>query len=88
MPKKESKDKILDKLVEFLNKHHSLLLCEIKDLPANNIHKIRKEGRETNSEILCGKTVKLFLNERLLSLMDFLNILKTVKLLNITMSKS
>jgi len=35
-----------------------LLLCEIKDLPANNIHVIRKELREINSETLCGKTVK------------------------------
>jgi ribosomal protein L10 len=58
MPKQETKDKIVNKLFEFLDTYSTALVCEIKDLPANNIHRIRKDMRETKSEVLCGKTVR------------------------------
>jgi len=57
MPKKESKDKIVQKTHTYLDKYSNVLVCEIKDLPANNIHKIRKDLRALGTEVLCGKTV-------------------------------
>jgi ribosomal protein L10 len=57
MPKQESKEKIFTKIQEFLGKYRQLLVCEIKDLPADMIHKIRKLLRNINSEVVCGKTV-------------------------------
>jgi ribosomal protein L10 len=59
MPKQESKEKIFNKIQEFLGKYRQLLVCEIKDLPADMIHKIRKLLRGINSEVVCGKTVSL-----------------------------
>jgi len=62
MPKKETKDKIIAKTNEYLNKYQNILVCEIKDLPANNTHRIRKDLRAINAEVLCGKTVLLYFN--------------------------
>lgn len=58
MPKQESKDKIYSKIQEFLDKYRQVLVCEIKDLPADIVHKIRKLLRNINSEVVCGKTVR------------------------------
>jgi len=41
---------------DFLNKYKQILICEIKDLPADMIHKVRKLLRGINSEVVCGKT--------------------------------
>ena len=57
MPKQESKVKIYTKIHSFLDKYKQLLVCEIKDLPADMIHRIRKLLRDINSEVVCGKTV-------------------------------
>jgi len=56
MPKQESKEKIFTKIQDYLGKYKQLLVCEIKDLPADMIHKIRKLLRGINSEVVCGKT--------------------------------
>ncbi len=61
MPKKESKDKIVEKIATFFDKFPNLLVCEIKDLPANSVHRIRKDLRDIKSEVLCGKTVIIYL---------------------------
>ncbi len=58
MPKQESKDKIFSKIQGFLDQYKQILVCEIKDLPADMVHKIRKLLRGINSEVVCGKTVK------------------------------
>lgn len=68
MPKQESKEKIITKLHTYLDEFNTIFVCEIKDLPANNIHNIRKELREKKSEVLCGKTVSIYTKSlRLLS---------------------
>ena len=54
----ENKIKIVNKFNEFLNKYNKVMVCEIKDLPADIIHKIRKMLRDLDSEVVCGKTVK------------------------------
>lgn len=59
MPKQESKDKIFKKITDFLDGYKQVLVCEIKDLPADMIHKIRKLLRQINSEVVCGKTVRI-----------------------------
>jgi len=56
MPKKESKDKIFNKIHSFLDSYRTVLLCEIKDLPADMVHSIRKLLRGIKSEVVCGKT--------------------------------
>jgi large subunit ribosomal protein LP0 len=33
-----------------------IIVCEIKDLPADMVHRIRKDLRTINSEVVCGKT--------------------------------
>ena len=58
MPKQESKEKIYNKIQENLGKYKQLLVCEIKDLPADMVHSIRKLLRAINSEVVCGKTVR------------------------------
>lgn len=58
MPKQESKDKIYNKIHENLDKFKQVLVCEIKDLPADMVHLARKQLRQINSEVCCGKTVK------------------------------
>jgi ribosomal protein L10 len=57
MPKQESKDKIYSKLQTFLDKYRQVMVCEIKDMPADIIHKVRKMLRELDTEVVCGKTV-------------------------------
>jgi ribosomal protein L10 len=47
-------------LFDFLDKYSTVVVCEIKDLPADFIHKIRKELRTIESEAICGKTVKIY----------------------------
>lgn len=41
---------------ELFDKYPNVLVCEIKDLPANIVHRIRHELRTVNAEVLCGKT--------------------------------
>lgn len=52
----DNKVKVFSKLQAFLTKYSSILICDIKDMPANNIHKMRKQLRDIDSEVLCGKT--------------------------------
>jgi ribosomal protein L10 len=59
MPKQESKEKIFAKINDYLNRYKQIVLCEIKDLPADMVHKIRKLLRDIKSEVVCGKTVRL-----------------------------
>lgn len=56
MPKKECKVKTLDKVTRYLNEYKQVLICEIKDLPADMVHKARKLLRDIKSEMVCGKT--------------------------------
>lgn len=55
----EKKQKTYEKVQKFLEQYRQVVLCEIKDLPADMIHKIRKLVRNINSEVVCGKTVSL-----------------------------
>lgn len=57
------KYKTYEKINNFLVAYKQILLCEIKDLPADMIHKIRKQLREINSEVVCGKAVNKNLNK-------------------------
>lgn len=50
------KVKVYSKINDFLNKYTTTILCDIKDMPANNIHKMRKQLRQIDSEALCGKS--------------------------------
>jgi len=43
-------------VADYLDKYSNVLVCEIKDLPADFVHSIRKELRTIQSEVLCGKT--------------------------------
>jgi len=54
--KQDSKEKIYSKIQGFLEKFKQIVICEIKDLPADMVHKIRKLLRGINSEVVCGKT--------------------------------
>ena len=56
MPKQESKQKTYNLIHQFLGKYKQILVCEIKDLPADIVHKIRKLLRGIDSEVVCGKT--------------------------------
>jgi ribosomal protein L10 len=56
--KQDSKEKIYSKIQGFLEKFKQIVICEIKDLPADMVHKIRKLLRGINSEVVCGKTVR------------------------------
>lgn len=62
MPKQETKDKIFAKTNDYLDRFNNLLVCDVKDLPANNVHRIRKELRDSKSEVLCGKGVIIIFN--------------------------
>lgn len=53
----DKKKKTFSKVQTFLDQYRQVVLCEIKDLPADMIHKIRKLLRNINSEVVCGKTV-------------------------------
>jgi len=50
------KVKVYQKMQTFLNKYSTIVVCDIKDMPTNFIHKMRKELRAIDSEVLCGKT--------------------------------
>ena len=52
----DKKVKVYSKVHDFLNKYTTIILCDIKDMPANNIHRMRKQLRLIDSEALCGKT--------------------------------
>ena len=41
---------------DFLKRFSVIVVSDIKDMPANNIHKMRKHLRALDSEVLCGKT--------------------------------
>jgi len=58
----DKKKKTYGKVQTFIEQYRQVILCEIKDLPADMIHKIRKLLRNINSEVVCGKTVSLFKN--------------------------
>ena len=55
MPKAENKQKIWEKVHDYLKKYKNIMVCQIKDLPADIIHKIRKLLRQIQSEAVCGK---------------------------------
>jgi large subunit ribosomal protein LP0 len=52
----QKKYKVYEKTQSFLNKFTTVLVCDIKDMPSNNIHKMRKQLRTLDSEVLCGKS--------------------------------
>jgi large subunit ribosomal protein LP0 len=52
----KNKVTVYTKTINYLNKYNTVILTEIKDMPANNIHKMRKQLRLIDSEALCGKT--------------------------------
>ena len=56
MPKSENKLKIWAKVHEYLKKYKNIFFCQIKDLPADIVHKIRKLLRGVKSEAVCGKS--------------------------------
>ena len=58
----DKKKKSYEKVQRYLDQYRQVVLCEIKDLPADMIHKIRKLVRNINSEVVCGKTVSLIFN--------------------------
>jgi large subunit ribosomal protein LP0 len=56
-PKKE---KVYSKMHTFLGKFTSILICDITNIPTNNIHKMRKQLRALDSEVLCGKVSVMY----------------------------
>lgn len=52
------KFKTYEKILRFVPQYKQIIVCEIKDLPADMVHRIRKEVRDMNSEVVCGKTVR------------------------------
>jgi len=70
MPKKDCKIKTLQKVKKYLDDYKQLLICDIKDLPADMVHKARKLLRDIKSEMVCGKTtvmiyaIKAYLEEK------------------------
>ena len=52
------KYKTYEKITKFIGEYKQIILCEIKDLPADMVHKIRKQLRDINSEVVCGKAVR------------------------------
>ena len=67
MSKQERKDKVYGKIQTFLDQFKTVLVCEIKDLPADIIHKIRKLLRDLKSEVVCGKTVRILIIQTVIS---------------------
>lgn len=53
------KYKTFEKISQFIPQFKQVILCEIKDLPADMIHKIRKQLRDLNTEVVCGKAVNI-----------------------------
>jgi len=45
----------MEKVTKYLDDYKEILICEIKDLPADMVHKARKLLRELKSEMVCGK---------------------------------
>ena len=70
MPKKDCKIKTLEKVKKFLDDYKQIIICEIKDIPADMVHKARKLLRDIKSEIVCGKTtvmifaIKAYMEEK------------------------
>lgn len=59
MPSAEAlkkKKALFDKVHEFLQKYHNIIVTDIKDLPTDQIQKMRKVIRENSSESVCGKS--------------------------------
>jgi len=56
-PKKE---KVYSKMHTFLGKFTQILICDITNIPTNNIHLMRKQLRALDSEVLCGKTSVMY----------------------------
>ena len=56
---KERKNETFQRIHDFLMKYKNILVCQIKDLPADLIHKIRKLLRGVDSEAICGKRTVL-----------------------------
>ena len=56
-PKKE---KVYSKMQTFLGKFTQILICDITNIPTNNIHLMRKQLRAIDSEVLCGKTSVMY----------------------------
>lgn len=56
--RKRAKKKVTvyTKMTDFVKKFNTVVVCDIKDMPANNIHKMRKQLRGIESEVLCGKS--------------------------------
>lgn len=53
------KRKTFEKINLFIPQFRNIILCEIKDIPADMIHKIRKQLRDINTEVVCGKSVNI-----------------------------
>ena len=70
MPKKDCKVKTMEKMKKYLDDYKQLFICDIKDLPADMVHKARKLLRDIKSEMVCGKTtvmifaIKAYLAEK------------------------
>jgi large subunit ribosomal protein LP0 len=56
MTKDLSKNKIFSKIQSNLVRYNKMLVYQIKDIPANIIHMVRKILRGIKSEVVCGKT--------------------------------
>jgi len=67
--KKENKVKVYKRFQELLKNYKNILLCDIKELPADVIHKIRHLFKKIDTECTCGKatvmekSIKDFLEE-------------------------
>lgn len=66
MPTLENKKKIWDKIHECLKKFKNILVCDIKDIEADIVHKVRKLLRGLKSECVCGKATVM-----IKSILDF-----------------
>ena len=53
--KKENKVKVYTKFQELIQKYKNILLCDIKELPADVVHKIRHLLLKQDTETICGK---------------------------------
>ena len=64
----EKKVRVFNKVHDYLNKYSTVILTDVKDMPANNIHKMRKQLRLIDSEALCGKATVIEI-----SIKDYVN---------------
>ena len=53
--KKPNKVKVYTKFQELLVKFKNILLCDINELPADVVHKIRHLLKKIDTECTCGK---------------------------------